>query len=59
MIPIKSWFSGLLGLTSTNQVMSSSVLAYEDIELANREKKQDNEETLLITKLRNNSTLAG
>jgi len=39
--------------------MSSSVLAYEDIELANREKKQDNEETLLITKLRNNSTLAG
>jgi len=59
VIPIKSWFSGLLGLTSTNQVMSSSVLAHKGMELINREEKQDNKKALLIMKLRDNSTLAG
>jgi len=36
---VKSWSSGLLGLTSTNQVVSSSVLAHKNIEFANRKEK--------------------
>jgi len=38
-IDVKSWSLGLLGLTSTNQVVSSSVLAHENIEFANRKEK--------------------
>jgi len=55
---VKPWSSGSLDLTSTNQVMSSSVLVHKYKKFINKKGKKDNKEALLIMKLRDNSALA-